>query len=120
MPEFSVNLKGNWRAYIDAPTPLSEPLGTVTIDGKTGALLKIKVGQRHTYVQAIGEETTEIDGRRVAGELKRGRPNPKQRRFENRVGIMLDDESIEIANRLGGGNISEGIRKALRIAAQAE
>ncbi len=35
-----------------------------------------------------------------------------------RVQVYLDAESIAIATRLGNGNVSEGIRKALKQAAE--
>lgn len=36
-----------------------------------------------------------------------------------RVSVTLDPESIELAENLGGGNVSRGIRAALRIASGA-
>ena len=37
-----------------------------------------------------------------------------------RVQVYLDAESIAIATRLGNGNVSEGIRKALKKAAELD
>lgn len=37
-----------------------------------------------------------------------------------RVQVYLDAESIAIASKLGNGNVSEGIRKALKKAAELE
>ncbi len=34
-----------------------------------------------------------------------------------RVQVYLDEESLKAAQRLGNGNVSEGIRQALKIAA---
>ena len=31
-----------------------------------------------------------------------------------RVNVYLDKESLDIANRIGNGNVSDGIRKALK------
>lgn len=36
----------------------------------------------------------------------------------NRVQVYLDAESLKTAARLGNGNVSEGIRKALKAAAE--
>lgn len=41
-----------------------------------------------------------------------GRPNEME--GGKRVQVYLDAESLAIANKLGSGNVSEGIRKALK------
>lgn len=33
--------------------------------------------------------------------------------------VMLDDTTVDAATRLGGGNLSAGLREAVRLAAQA-
>lgn len=47
--------------------------------------------------------------------IKQGRP-PEMANGK-KVNTYLDAQSIEIANRLGDGNVSEGIRKALKLVA---
>lgn len=45
-----------------------------------------------------------------------GRPNEME--GGKRVQVYLDAESLAIANKLGSGNVSEGIRKALKQAGE--
>ncbi len=44
---------------------------------------------------------------------KNKRGFPKQMEEGKRVNVYLDAKSLEIAAKLGDGNVSEGIRKAL-------
>lgn len=43
---------------------------------------------------------------------------PKKMRGGKRTQVYLDDESLAIAAKLGNGNVSDGIRKALKQAAE--
>jgi len=115
----TVDLQGNWKVYAETLPPLAEGIGTVTVDGTPGALIRIEVGKRTVYAQLVGGKVTELDGRTIAGEMKRGKPLAKPKRI-NAVKIGLDAESLEIATRLGNGNVSEGVRVALKMAAQKE
>ena len=55
----------------------------------------------------------QLDGRKVAAALgTSGRPIEMQ--GGKKVNVYLDAESIAMAKALGIGNVSEGIRKALR------
>ena len=50
---------------------------------------------------------------------KRSVGAPKKMTDGKRVNIYLDAESIDLAKKLGGGNVSKGIRAALKIASEA-
>ena len=69
------------------------------------------------YVQVNASVIRSLDGRKVAAALgTAGRPSEMS--GGKKVNTYLDAESIAIANRLGTGNVSVGIRKALKIAAE--
>jgi hypothetical protein len=112
----TVNTGGNWRLYTNTLPANSTALGTVTRDETdTGALVRIEA--TGTYVQVNASVIRPLDGRKVAAALgTAGRPSEMS--GGKKVNTYLDAESIAIATRLGNGNVSEGIRKALRIADQ--
>ena len=112
----TVDTDGNWRAYTQTLPASSTPMGTVTRDeSDTGALVRIEA--TGVYVQVNAGAIRSLDGRKVAAALgTAGRPSEM---FGGRkVNTYLDAESIAIATRLGNGNVSEGIRKALKQAAE--
>ena len=75
-----------------------------------GALVKLSSGN---YVQVNAGVLRNLDGRKVAAALgTAGRPSEMS--GGKKVNTYLDAESIAIATRLGNGNVSEGIRKALK------
>ncbi|KAI93548.1 hypothetical protein T281_16070 [Rhodomicrobium udaipurense JA643] len=113
----TVDLQGNWKDFAETLPPLAEGIGTVTVDGTPGALIRTEVGKRTVYAQLVGDQVTELDGRTIAGEMKRGKPLSKPKRITSQK-VGLDTESLEIAIRLGAGNVSEGVRVALKMAAQ--
>lgn len=107
----TVNPGGNWRLYTNTLPDGATPMGTITRGvGDTGALARLQNG---AYVQINAGIVRALDGRKVAAALgTAGRPAkmPDGRR----VNVYLDSESIAIATRLGDGNLSEGIRRAVR------
>lgn len=106
-----VDINGNWRLYTNTLPANSTPLGTVTRDGETGALARIET--TGAYVQVNAGAIRSLDGRKVAAALgTAGRPSEMS--GGKKVNTYLDAESIAIATRLGNGNVSEGIRKALK------
>lgn len=107
-----VDTNGNWRLYTNTIPANSTPLGTVTRDDfDTGALVRIET--TGTYVQVNAGAMRNLDGRKVAAALgTAGRPSEMS--GGKKVNTYLDAESIAIATRLGNGNVSEGIRKALK------
>lgn len=111
----TVDPNGNWRLYSNTLPAGAEALGTVTRGvGDTGALI------RHTttglYAQLNAGATRALDGRKVAAALgTAGRPS--ELKGGKRVQVYLDAESLSIADEIGNGNVSEGIRKALLKAA---
>lgn len=108
----TVNTDGNWRLYTNTLPVNSTPLGTVTRDeSDTGALVRIDA--TGAYVQVNASVIRSLDGRKVAAALgTAGRPS--EMFGGKKVNTYLDAESIAIATKLGNGNVSEGIRKALK------
>lgn len=108
----TVDIDGNWRLYTNAIPAKSTPMGTVTRDeSDTGAL--VRIGATGVYVQVNAGAIRSLDGRKVAAALGTvGRPSEMS--GGKRVNAYLDAESIAIATRLGDGNVSEGIRRALK------
>ena len=107
----TVNTDGNWRLYSNTLPPGAEAVGTVTQGvGDTGALVKLPSG---LYGQVNAGAIRSLDGRKVAAALGiAGRPSEMS--GGKKVNTYLDAESVAIATNLGNGNVSEGIRKALK------
>ena len=114
----TVNKNGNWRLYTNTLPVNSTPLGTVTRDeSDTGALVRIEA--TGAYVQVNASFIRPLDGRKVAAALgTAGRP--AEMSGGKKVNTYLDAESIAIASKLGNGNVSDGIRKALKQAHSVE
>ena len=112
----TVKTDGNWRLYTNTLPANSTALGTVTRDETdTGALVRIEA--TGAYVQVNASVIRSLDGRKVAAALgTAGRPS--EMAGGKPVNTYLDAESIAIATRLGNGNVSEGIRKALKQAGE--
>ena len=109
-----VDLNGNWRLYTNTIPANATPIGTVTRDiGDTGALVRIDA--TGAYVQVNAGAVRSLDGRKVAAALgTAGRP--AEMAGGKRSNIYLDAESRATAERIGNGNISDGIRIALAMA----
>lgn len=109
-----VDTNGNWRLYTNTIPANSTPLGTVTRDeSDTGAL--VRMDKTGVYVQVNAGTIRSLDGRKVAAALgTAGRP--AEMSGGKRRNIYMDDESAAIAEKLGNGNISDGIRIALAMA----
>lgn len=107
----TVDLNGNWRLYTNTPPANSTPLGTVTRDEcDTGALVRIEA--TGAYVQVNANAIRSLDGRKVAAALgTAGRP--AEMTGGKRTNIYLDGDGRSVAEKLGNGNVSEGIRIAL-------
>ena len=112
----TVNTDGNWRLYTNTLPANSTPLGTVTRDeSDTGALVRIEA--TGAYVQVNASVMRSLDGRKIAAALgTAGRPS--EMTGGKRVNVYLDAASLGTAAALGDGNVSEGIRKALEVAAR--
>lgn len=111
----TVDTDGNWRLYAPNLPAGAEALGTVTRDGiDTGALVRFSATGR--YAQINGMAVRNLDGRKVGGALgSQGRQSALV--GGRRVQVYLDDASLEAASRIGDGNVSDGIRRALAQAA---
>lgn len=110
----TVDANGNWRLYTNTIPANSTPLGTVTRDeGDTGALVRINA--TGAYVQINAGTIRSLDGRKVAASLgTTGRPAEMD--GGKRTNIYLDADGRATAERIGNGNISDGIRIALAMA----
>ena len=109
-----VEVGDKWRFYTNTIPAGAEVIGTVSRDGMAdiGALVRFANGN---YVQINAGELRSLDGRKVSAALgTAGRPS--EMAGGKKANTYLDAESIAIATRLGNGNVSEGIRKALKIA----
>ena len=107
----TVDLNGNWRLYTNTLPANSTPLGTVTRDeSDAGALVRIEA--TGVYVQVNAGAIRSLDGRKVAAALgTAGRP--AEMTGGKRTNIYLDGDGRSVAEKLGNGNVSEGIRIAL-------
>ena len=113
----TVDTDGNWRLYTNSVPGGCTVLGTVTRDGETGALVVTEAG---IYSMLNARVYRGLDQRKVKAAL--GVPMDVGRPTEldggKRVQVYLDAESVAIASKLGNGNVSDGIRKALKKAAE--
>ena len=108
----AINPGGNWQLYTATIPPGSVALGTVTRNGTdTGALVRVE--NTGAYLQINAGCARRLDGRSVAAALGTiGKPATLT--GGKRVNVYLDDASLDAAAKLGGGNVSEGIRAALK------
>lgn len=115
----TIDSAGNWRLYSNTVPAGAVPLGTVTRDGiDTGALVRYE--STGLYAQVNAGAVRSLDGRKVAAALglPQGRGRPAEMGAGRRVNVYLDEASLARAAELGDGNVSVGIRKALRPAGQ--
>lgn len=104
-----VELGGKWNLYTNLLPEGAEALGVVSHGGETGALVKLASGK---YVQMNAGAIRSLDGRKVNAALgSAGRP--EEMSGGKRVNVYLDAKSLAAAEKIGSGNVSEGIRKAL-------
>ena len=112
----TADIQGEWRLYTTTLPAGSTPIGTVTRggdDGDTGALVLIEATD--TYVQINSGKIRSLDQQQIIEALKASESEIQLSDIVlKRVNIMLDTESLQIATRLGRGNVSAGIRMALR------
>lgn len=106
----TVDTNGNWRLYAPVLPDGATPLGSVTVGAETGALVRIE--RTGAYCMLVGGALRRLDGRSVSAAL--GIAGRKSTVIGQRVNVYLDADSVEVARRLGGGNVSAGIREALK------
>ena len=111
----SVDQTGTWHLYAQVLPNGAAPLGTVTIDGVTGALVRLPSG---AYAQVVGDTVRRLDGRKIAAALGKAGRRPKMAGGV-RINLYLDAATVEAARRLGSGNLSLGVRRAVAMAAQS-
>lgn len=108
----TINPNGNWRIYTN-PNGNFTMLGTVTReDTDTGALALAATG---IYVQINAGAIRNLDQRKIKAALgiSNNAGAPKQMESGKRRNVYIDDVSWALAQKLGNGNASEGIRLAL-------
>ncbi|WP_146056832.1 hypothetical protein [Chromobacterium alticapitis] len=105
---------GKPRLYQLDDLPGYLPIGVVSVGNRTGALLRNK--SSGVYCMANSGVIRPLDQRRIKAALGIGNGAGAPLKLEGgaRRNVYLDEASIAIASRLGGGNISEGIRRALK------
>lgn len=110
--KLTVDAAGNWRLYTNTVPAGSVVLGTVTRDGiDTGALVRFE--RTGAYAQVNAGAVRSLDGRSVRAALGDG-GRPATMTGGKRINVYLDDASLAAASNIGGGNVSEGIRTALK------
>jgi len=111
----TVALGGGWRLYQAACPPGMTMLGTITRGtSDTGALAVVERTQQLVQLGAGGMRTLDQRKAQAALEEARGRGGrPVELDGGRRVNVYLDATSLDRAAKLGDGNVSEGIRRAL-------
>jgi hypothetical protein len=105
----TVEVGDKWRLYTNTLPDGAEAIGTVSRGGDVGALVKLSSGK---YAQIKAGVLRILDGRKVVAALgTAGRPPEMDE--GRKVNTYLDAKSIAIAAKLGNGNVSHGIRRAL-------
>lgn len=103
----------DWTTYSIVPDSATVR-GVLYRDGyPPGVLVRYEGMRKKPYAVFNNGKERVIDGRRVAPLLGRTAPNAKKLEGGKAITIYLDAQTRVIAERLGGGNISEGVRKAL-------
>lgn len=122
----AVDLGGNWRLYTNTLPVHSRAIGTVTRDGyDTGALVLIETTGLYVQINAGAIKHLpqhEIKAVIDAVRTGRGGPGRGQGRRANdgaiylrRRSVSLDDETVASLRKLGGGDLSLGIRRAAKL-----
>lgn len=106
---------GRWEDHLDALPKGSDFLGIVTTrQGRTGVLVKLWISGRYAMYTREGGRI--LDGRDVSAAMgTNGRPKLSEDSAAH--SIRLTGSDAMIAERIGKGNLSEGVRLALRAAA---
>jgi post-segregation antitoxin (ccd killing protein) len=115
----SINKDGDWTEHTHMIPMYCHPLGVVTDHERkvTGAL----VHHAHTgqYLLVKDGVSMTLNGRAVLNGLgESGRPRILS--GGKRRNVYLDDETVENAKALSGGDISRGLREAVRIATKVK
>jgi hypothetical protein len=112
----TVDPNGKWRLYTNSIPARTTVLGVVKHGDRTGALIRFQETGQYAMVNAGCAHV--LDGRSVAAALgKAGRPSTVHQ--GRRMTVFMDSESILVAQSLGNGNLSEGVRRSLRMNAQS-
>ena len=112
--KFTVDKNGAWEKFTTELPRYSQAIGTVTWeDGASAALIRFNA----TGGYAAIKEKNILPLSRIAVE-KQFMPvgRPKYLNNGRKIQVYLDEESLLFATKLGSGNISAGVRAALKCA----
>lgn len=115
-----IDQPGKPRLYQPHDLPGHETLGVVTQGDFTGALVQnLSTG---IYCMANAGAIRSLDQRRIKAALgiSNNAGAPVKLQDGKRVNVYLDAESLALAAEIGDGNVSEGIRRALRMAKESK
>jgi len=104
-----IDPKGDWQKYIKYLPANAKALGTTTLDGNTGALIKLKAGVYHLVMSPFN--SVRIPAWRVRAMTGGRKPLVEGKR----VCVYLDEATLDKAYAIGRHNVSEGIRKAITL-----
>lgn len=106
----TVELGAESPLYADPKLAGWEYVGLATAGQDKGALVR----NAHTgiYAMAKGGSIRPLDQRKIRAAID---PAAKKLDGGKRVNVYLDEASMARASELGGGNVSEGIRRALAL-----
>lgn len=111
---FTIDKNGAWEKFTTELPRHSQAIGTVTWeDGASAALIRFNA----TGGYAAIKEKNILPLSRIAVE-KQFMPvgRPKYLNNGRKIQVYLDEESLASATRIGGGNISAGVRAAIKCA----
>lgn len=111
MPKIKVEQPGTPQLYQPRPVDGWETVGTV-MQGEHDAGALVRNAQTGIYAQANANVLRSLDQRKIKAALGEF-ANARKLQGGRRVNVYLDAESLAKASRIGGGNVSEGIRIAL-------
>jgi hypothetical protein len=110
----TVDINGNWKAFLQIPQPYQEPKGTVRVGtDREGALLLDKQLNEYVMVDRHGR-TLQLNQRKVRAALGEPEPVGKPRKgYELRsvFSVSLEPSLAQYLREFGGDSLSEGIRK---------
>lgn len=111
----TINPDGDWTLFTSrASIPAgAEVLGVVKSGTIAGALVRMASGG---YVQINNGVMKTLDGRKVSSALGLKSNGGRKETMDGgkRITIYLSEGDIALAKSLGNGNVSEGIRTALK------
>lgn len=111
----AVDPNGDWTPFtiFDRIPDGAEIKGVVSVGGVSGALVRLPTG---AYWQISNDSVSVLDGRKIASALGLKSNGGRKEEMDGgrNITIYLPADSIARAKEIGGGNVSKGIREALK------